>query len=302
MHHVLGHKVGETIMPLKLIRGVCASQDEVERNVLATLASEYVPFNGLLGKSSGPVSIVGSGPSLKRTYQNLVGDVIACNGAHDFLIERGIVPRFCMMFDAHEHMSDFVTPDPNVTYLIASRCHRSVFEKLKDSRVVVWHAKGDPCLDGLLADAGRMEPMLHGGSAAVTRTLFLAHAMGWKEVHLFGADSSFEDDEHHVGRTLVPEDEMRVWAGGGWFRTTAWMAGQVEDFKLMAPDLTWLGMQIVLHGDGLLPAIARIMGYEVRGLNGIDTPARIIEITPEEAAALAAKFNIQPTEEQCPAQ
>jgi hypothetical protein len=260
----MGHGVGDAIVPLKLIRDVCHTPEEVERNIEQTLRRGYFRFNGLMDSQSGPVSIVGAGPSLARHYGSLVGDVIACNTAHDYLIKRGVVPRFAMIFDAHPVMADCVTPHPDVVYLIASRCHEAVFEKLKDNKVVVWHCKGDHCIDALLEKHELMEPMIHGGSAAVLRALFIARAMGWRDAHLFGVDSSYEESDSHIeGRELVPERALEIWAGR-WFKSTAWMAGQVEDFRDMAPMLRdQEGMQITVHGEGLLPCVAKAMGFPV---------------------------------------
>lgn len=250
------------VAPLQLKREMCETDANLRFNILRTLSNTYVRFNEFLNTQDGPVSVCGSGPSFSRTYTKLAGDVIACNGAHDYLIERGVVPRFCMVMDAAPFIGDFITPHDEVLYMVASRCHKKLFKHLKRNKVVVWHCKGDECLDALLEKRRIMEPMIHGGSGAATRALFMAIAMGYKEVHLHGADSSFEE-EHHVGKTLVPESVIEVWAGK-WFKTTAWMAGQVEDFRDFALQLQKVsGARVIVHGDGLLPEMAKAIGIEV---------------------------------------
>lgn len=253
------------IQPLKLVRSICETPENVRFNVERTLSAPYVRFNEFLGTQVGPVSIVGSGPSLARHYQELTGDVVACNGAHDYLIERGIVPRFCMIFDASPVMKDFITPHKDVIYLIASRCHEALFKHLEGCKIVVWHCKGDDCIDELLEERKIYEPMIHGGSAAVMRAVFLVIGMGFKDLHLFGADSSFEDDQHHIGKTLVPENMIEVW-NGRWFKSTGWMAGQVEDFRdtaLILRDKS--GIDFTIHGSGLFSSMARALGFTVIG-------------------------------------
>ena len=259
---------GADFARLILKKEMCETAYNVIRNISRTLCAPYVRFNELIGTRTGAVSICGSGPSLRDEYTELVGDVMACNGAHDFLIERGIIPTYGMLFDAAPAMADFITPHHDVIYLIASRCHEAVFRKLEDYNVVVWHCMGDPGLVPLLEAESINEPAIHGGSAAVLRAAILAWVMGHQECHLFGCDSSYEDGQHHAGKTLVPETEIDVCPviggqGGKWFKSTAWMAGQVEDFIDMFPAMTKKGYRMVVHGRGLLPEMARAMGAEV---------------------------------------
>lgn len=245
---------------------ICETPENVLRNLHSCLSKPYTRLNEYLGSQKGVVSIVGSGPSLHDTYRDLVGDVIACNASLSFLLGKGVVPKYAMFFDAAEIMEQFVVCHPEVTYLVASRCHPKVFEKLEGHNVIVWHVKcgedSNEPIDELLDEYVKPEPMVHGGSAAVTRTMLLAHAMGWTEQHLFGADSSYQDLTH-VKQSIVEEKPLDVWVEGQWFKTTPWLAGQVEDFKLLAPELRKWGIRLVVHGDGMLPHVARVMGFEV---------------------------------------
>jgi hypothetical protein len=45
--------------------------------------------------------------------------------------------------------------------------------------------------------------------------------------------------------------------------STAWLAGQVEDFKILAPTLREQGNVIEFYGGGLLPHVAKIHGFTV---------------------------------------
>lgn len=249
---------------------VCATPEAIRENIAATLRRPYQGFMELVESREGEIAICGFGPSLVNTCERITQDVMACNGAHDYLISRGIVPTFGMFFDADRVIADFITPHPDVCYLVASRCHPAVFEKLQGYKVIVWHCKGDACIDGMLAEANRMEPMVHGGSAAVTRALFLVQVLGYSTIHIHGADSSYEGETTHVKKSLVREEPLSVFVHtddgtGKWFKTTPQLAAQVEDWKLLAPQLDLLGARYVVHGHGLLPHIAGVLGYEVRG-------------------------------------
>lgn len=266
MNAVMGWQNGETapIVPLVLSMEVCEIPENVTRNLRETFATQYEPLNAYLGSQTGIVSVCGSGPSFAFTYKDIEGDVMACNGAHRFLLEKGIVPKYTVFFDAAEVMAEFAVPHPDVTYLIASRCHRKVFDRLKDCKVVVWHIKGDEGTDTLLEEYGRMEPMIHGGTAAVTRSMFLAACLGYTEIHLHGADSSHHGNETHLRKSLVPEKDIMIFVNHRWFKTSPWMAAQVEDLKILAPQMKELGCKLVVHGFGLLPYVAGIIGLECR--------------------------------------
>lgn len=261
---LLGIKNEEILSPLVLTSEICETPENVRRNIEATLNRKYVRFNEYLADPhDGVISLCGSAPSFKQSYHQVKGDVYACNAAHDFLIERGIVPKYAMLWDAAELMTGMAKPNKDVKYLIASRCHESLFEQFSNSDVVVWHAEGDACLEDLLVKYNRREPMIGGGSAAVVRAMFVAFAMGYRKMHLFGVDGSFSEDETHVRKSLVDEPDMQVYVEGKWFRTASWAALQAEDFKLIAPALRDAGTKITIYGDGMIPHIAKTLGFAV---------------------------------------
>jgi len=240
------------------------SEDVITSNLAATFKRGYKPLTQAEGYR-GPISLVGAGPSLAWTYKDLVGDVMACNSAHDYLLGKGIVPQYTMLWDAHPVMANMITtPHPKVKYLVASRCHPSVFEKLKDCDVTVWHAMGgDDALGGLLAKHGRNELLVPGGTSSIMRATHLAGALGYaKEVHLFGIDSCCSGGKTHVKGSLTDQNTITLIACGKPFMVAPWMAMQAEDFKVFAPLLRANGMRLVVHGTGLIPYIATFLDIE----------------------------------------
>ncbi len=218
---------------------------------------------------SGAVSVVGSGPSLKENWNRIEevgGDIIACNASCQFLLERGVVPKYMMCFDADPLMLEFLTPHPDIIYLIASRCPPKAFDILEGCKVVCWHAAGDLNIQELLEKYNRLEPMIAGGSAAITRAMVMAHPMGYREVHLWGADSSFVNGNTHIRKSTTVERDIHILCNNRAFRTAPWMAQQAEDFKILAPTLrAEYGVRLVVHGDGLIPHLAKAMGFDVDG-------------------------------------
>jgi len=263
-------QAGENAMqawyPLVLHSALANTVDDISRNIESALKRDYIPFNSLLGKKSGAVAIVGSGPSLKANWQQLLtfkGDILACNASCQFLLAKGIVPTYMMCFDADPLMLEFMTPHPEITYLIASRCPPQAFDLIDGCKLVCWHAAGDERIEELLQASGRMEPMVGGGGAAVTRAMIMVLPMGYKKLHLYGADSSFAEGETHIRKSTTDERYMAVMCNGKTFDTAPWMAQQAEDFKkLVAPLIGREGITITVHGDGLIPHIAMLLGLD----------------------------------------
>lgn len=255
------------LFPLTLHMIGCATAEEMNANVDATRARGYTGIIDLLDKAGmGDVSIVGSGPSLRETWQDLKGDVFAINQAIGFLLDKGVVPKWAMLWDAAEIVEQFAVPHPDITYLVAARCHPSVFERLKDCKVRVWFAGGDHNINEYMIKHELDDPLVNGGSAGVTRGLYLATCLGYRHLHVFGADASYSaDGATHVKASLVPEKDFHVWIGNGegkrLFRTTPEWCSQVNEFR----DIFHLfshpnyAVKIDVYGDGMLPHMWRLM-------------------------------------------
>ena len=68
------------------------------------------------------LSIAAGGPSLADAFGEIQGHVAAGNGSLGYLIERGVVPHFCVVIDAMPHMAEIVVPDNGVYYLLSTSC------------------------------------------------------------------------------------------------------------------------------------------------------------------------------------
>jgi hypothetical protein len=171
-----------------------------------------------------------------------------------------------MIWDASHLCEAFAVPHPDVTYLIGARCHPKVFERLAGCKVIVWHAGGDHNIADFLSQKNIAEPMINGGSAGVTRAMYLAVALGYKELNIYGADSSYDDSgATHISGSLVPEKDLMIWVGNGTgkklFRTTPEWCAQVNEFRDIYQMFRHPNFQIAItvHGFGMLPHMAMLM-------------------------------------------
>jgi hypothetical protein len=252
------------LLPLALDMHGCATKEEMNSNISATLTRGYASIVPHLNKYSGVASLVGSGPSLHETYTDLRGDVFAINQAIGVLLDKGIVPKFAMLWDAAQIVEQFAIPHPDITYLVASRCHPAVFERLKDCRVAVWHAGGDHNIAEVIAEKKIPEPMINGGSAGITRGIYVVSSLGYRDINIFGGDSSYSDDgKTHANGSLVYEKDMQVAIGNNpphWFRTTPEWCAQVQEYRSIYALFTFNGhTKLAVHGKGMLPFMHELL-------------------------------------------
>jgi hypothetical protein len=287
------------LVPLALDMCSCFTPEEVHANFYATLDRGYTSIIPLLGKFAGQTcSLVGAGPSLRRSYMDLKGDVFSVNSALWFLLDKGIAPKYQMIWDAHEVCEKFAVPHPEITYLVASRCHPKVFERLKGCDVRVWHAGGDhDILEHMVkpevqAKMGQPEPLINGGSAGITRGLFVVDALGYTDIHVHGADSSYEGDATHIMGSVMKEKDMMCSMGDGsegapatWFRTTPEWTQQVHEYRTMyALFSIGKGMKMQVHGEGMLPVMHRRVTAMRETLGDEETFRRLIGQDAAQAA------------------
>lgn len=260
--------IEEDIIPLKLVMSSCATKEEMNANVAATVARGYTRLNEYLNSMlNRKVHLCGSGPSLKDTWSSIPAgeDVMAVNSAISYMIDNGLPPRWAMIWDASPLCANFAVPHADTTYLIGARCHPSVFERLTGCRVIVWHAGGDHNIKEYLNERGINEPMVNGGTAGITRGLYLAYALGYRDMQLYGCDSCYSGDDTHIRGSLVPEKDIRVFHGGKWFRTTPEWCAQIEEIKMIYPGFRVMGANIDAHGEGMMQYSISLMKSDEAG-------------------------------------
>lgn len=221
--------------------------------------------------------ISAGGPSLKNSLDAIARrqsdqfDLLACNASGRFLKQNGITPDLHMALDPNEVVAGFFDDEPDKSiYLISSGCHPSVFEKLSNRMVMVCHFdNGDPEQKEILAlYDDRPIILMGGGSTVALRAMNAAYILGYRNIHMYGVDSSWAEDgsDHAYVKHDGPEPicETVIRDGGGRYRCSPWMIKQAEDFKEWYPKLRALGCRVYVHGTGLIPDLAKRMNQIVR--------------------------------------
>lgn len=223
------------------------------------------------GEARPPLHIVAGGPSAVDTLGEIDGDICAVNGAHDWLVNQGIKPDYTVLLDWMDVVFRNLTPQEGVVYLLGSQAHVHALNILEGYDVRIWHTG---------VEKSALPPGTRwygGGLAAVGRVMPLLYEYGYRDFHYHGVDGCYRDGKtHSYGWHLVgnnTETPMEVTVGGRTFSTRVDWVAQAQNWleQLKIYD-EWHAMgelervNIFVHGDGLIPHIARLRGLHYHSI------------------------------------
>ena len=178
----------------KMLDSICVVDAEGRKSNLASVQARGFPLVKQLPERSGQLAIVASGPSLRDCVDELVewpGEVWAINGAYDYLLDNNITPQGFFAIDPLPGLAEYLeSPNAATTFYLASTCDPSVFDALKGHKVQTFHAAGEDM------EYPRGEWQVGGGTTAMTRAPYLGLLQGWRDITIYGADSSFAGREY----------------------------------------------------------------------------------------------------------
>ena len=208
-------------------------------------------------KNKVPVAIVGYGPSLKNTWEQLkeFKVIFTTSGAHKFLIDRGIIPTYHVDVDPRAHKIDLLGEiHKEVTYFPCSTVHPNYIDRLLKEKadVRLWH-----CFS-VEQEALRILPpgdfALTGGCDAGMRAMSVARYMGYVNHHVFGMDGCSFDESGHADKHTNPMKKFfDLTYNGKTYRTSPHL---MEVAKTVPHEVSMLKLDSVkFYGDGLVGAI-----------------------------------------------
>jgi hypothetical protein len=222
---------------------------EAELKQIADCVSSGFPRLRLRPIQDHPISIVGYGPSLAETWKELKPPVFTVSGAHDFLLDRGIVPDYHAECDGRDHkVRHLERPQEKTTYLMASVCNPKAWELLKNNKVEYWHcAHGQHVVEWIgKNDDGAI--LVAGGSTVGLSAIHLAGILGYRSFKLYGFDGNLRDGKRHAGEHYGPS--QRLIEREGW-TTTPQMSNACD-------ELLWLkneNLEIEIVGESLMKSL-----------------------------------------------
>ncbi|HEX7960688.1 MAG TPA: 6-hydroxymethylpterin diphosphokinase MptE-like protein [Terriglobales bacterium] len=269
--------------PFNLEVNQFGTAEEIQSHIRNALSLGLPEFSPALCSHDGTFVVVGSGPSLLSTWEGLKEErakgrpICSIKGTHNFLIERGLNPDLWLTIDPRPRLDQLNLKSDQTIYLVSSRCHPEIFERLKDDKVILWHSyaeqdKADAIFEEVEQKNGKAGIFaMGGGTTSGIRCIYLAFAMGFRNFVLYGMDSSLGKDgttkrfngdksgkivEIKVG-SFKKDDEGNETeeydAKSRTYLANTAMAQQAKDFQRMYEELP--GIHIEAKGDGLIPAI-----------------------------------------------
>ena len=253
--------IGDEKLLIKTKNCVDDKQIQANINYAVTMADNYLPQCSM--DMDAVCIMVSAGPSLKGQIEHIREMaakpnhyVVAVKHALNTLIEAGIKPWACILLDPRNHVGDFIPEDEDgIKYFVASMCHPSTFDKLKEKEYWVYHAcVGAGEDETLRARVGKSHFMVSGGCSTAMRGLSVMHLLGFRRFRLFAYDCCFFEpqDEGAVdkyGNQLYFEMDI----GGKKFWTDAEKVAQAQDFQGIIEQMTELDFEV--YGPGMIPHI-----------------------------------------------
>ncbi len=242
-------------------------EETIRRNVYENIRLGVEQVNFHLPQNT-PIALCAGGPTLKNHLEEvrklqLEGAEVVCLGnAGALLSSAGIKTNGHVLMDGMERNKAFVVPIKDCRYFVASQCDPAVFKALDHhDYVYIWHAKGPEGITEILnkyyGPGGFW--LIPGGSFITLRAIPLLHVLGYKWINVFGFDSCLMEDEHHSYSQPEADgqqvEDVTVGNPAGEhrdFRCTYWMLDQASQFFEMLKKGFFQGIELAVHGDGLI--------------------------------------------------
>lgn len=204
--------------------------------------------------------ICGSGPSIKddlpliKSMVNGGAEIWALNNCCRWLNDQGIIPDAQVIMDALPVTANAIGQAKN--HLFASQVDPSLFDAVPDA--ILWHSThGNVKVDEQEGFPDYADSYcLIGSAVSVGNTaMVLGYSQGFRDIHLFGYDSSNNDASSHVKRQEWNDGEpmtIREFMGKK-YECSLTMSLQADAFPSRAAVLIKEGCNISVHGYGLLP-------------------------------------------------
>lgn len=237
------------------------STDTVRQNILHA-SQRDLEWLALLPETDQECLIVAGGPSLTadiekvRKRHKAGAYILALNGAARFLNLHSIIPDALIVLDARPNKNnDFLRCETKKLFL-ASQCDKTLFDQFDPHHTVLFHI--DTPNIGSYVPGKRQIQAIGGGANVGLIALSLAYTRGFRKLHLYGYDSSYQDNVHHAYTQTANDMDQAInaIAKGRTFKAAPWMIYQVEQFQILLPQLINLGCDVTVHGEGLLPFVA----------------------------------------------
>lgn len=231
-------------------------EEEIKDNIKDSSA-RYDKWLQAKDPHDGIAVLIGGGGSVLdyveeiRELQKKGATVFCMNGASKWARGQGISVDYQVVIDAKEETADLIDSGAK-EHLIASQCNKKTLEKVSNPTIV--HLIVDE-IETLFPPEKVKKGgyvLLNGGTTAGSAGVTIAYSQGFRELHVFGYDSSYSDGKSHAYHqpmnTFMPTTDV-TWAGKT-FKVSVAMKAQAERFIFLAKVLESGGCKFKVYGDG----------------------------------------------------
>lgn len=243
---------------LREFMSTCVVNEAGRKHNLSKAMLRGLPLVQQLPERAEPLAIVASGPSVQDhldELQSWAGKIWAINGSYDYLLDRGIVPDGFFGMDPLPGLAQYLEkPERKTTFYICSICDPAVFDNLVGHDVLLWHPDGEG------VEYPPDQWVVGGGTTAVTRAPYLALLQGFRDITLYGVDSSFREGSAYCYRwgtyaCDIDQPRFMIQANGeGPFETELGLMKQVSQLYVLHQKFDG---RLKFRCDGLLAAFMR---------------------------------------------
>jgi hypothetical protein len=255
---------GEEIPPGSIITGfdyITPLPDEICNRQIADSLKLHLPE----AVERRKLTIIAGGPSAAHVdLWSIDGPTLALNSAIRLYQKAGLYPTYFAACDPQAEIAGLIPDNPSdrTTYLIASKCHPSIFHKLRDRDVRVWHMR-----DYEARDRSRIALCC---SVTLTAT-WLMHRLGYTDFEYWGWDGCFMDGRHHAA---VDDDWSQIEClhinyggkiendeiiGGTNFATTRSWAAEAKGAEQFFQLAEYFDLKIKINGGGMIEHARRLV-------------------------------------------
>lgn len=248
---------------LKLSMAVVSNtpEKELEQNIRENSA-KYHDWLQMKEAHDGIAVLIGGGYSINDHIEDIKdlkesgAVIITMNGSAKWCRDNGITPDWQVIVDAKKETADLV--DPGESWKIfASQCNPLTTEKAAD--LTLAHFGLETIEDFLPEERVKKGGyvLLGCGTTVGMAALSVAFSQGYREMHIFGYDSSYENGNSHGYNQKINQfmPTTKVTWNNKTFTASVAMKGQAEKFPINKRALELAGCEIKVYGEGLLQTI-----------------------------------------------
>ena len=272
------------------------NEEQRERHMAWSVSQGYprVKYRTMTDET---MQIVAYGPSIEDTWQEINPDkpLITMSGSLQFLLGKGLKPRYGRWFHAHvDPRSDnlaVVERHKDVIYLMGSCAHPKMFKLLDGMKIVLWHAVSGAHTKTWIEQNDPGQVLVAAGSTIGLSSIHLGGVFGYRHFEVHGMDGSFKGDARHAGPHGGIVQGKRPSVVNGAYQTSRLMDNANLEVQNM---LRVFPLFCVFHGEGVIQDWVRKANLHNAAVHG--TPeaqnvrnGRYIPISYEQAK----EFNLQ---------